>query len=68
MTSLTDVIVSHFDPLRHFDTKTLDQIRRRELFVRIQSTAQQPTPSYLDPKVVKDIEKFLHTLGFLEQR
>jgi len=62
--TLVSVIVSHFDPLRYFNTKDLDPIRRRELFVRIQSTAGQPNPTYLDNMEIKDLIAFLNTLSF----
>lgn len=62
--TLDSVIISHFDPLRYFDTQELDSVRRRELFVRIQSTMGQSTPTFLDDQEVNNLVDFLNTLSF----
>jgi cytochrome c peroxidase len=64
LATLKSVIISHFDPLRYFDTQSLDPIRRRELFVRIQSTSGQSNPTYLDGQEVNNLAAFLNALSF----
>ena len=64
---LEEVIKGHFDPLSLYDTKNLDEIKRKDLFLRIQNTYGQPTPSYLDKVEIEKLIEFSKTLSFEKQ-
>ncbi len=64
LTGLPEVIISHFDPLRLFDTRNMDAIRRRELYARIRSTAGEPIPNFLTEADVEALAAFLGSLTF----
>lgn len=61
---LADVITYHFDPLVAYDTDTMSQFDRNELFKRIASIDTTSQIGYLDETEISDVVNFLKTLDF----
>lgn len=64
LTSLEDSIFAHFDPLRLYDTRSMDVRERSDLYARLGPAALEPLPAPLQDDEVKQLVAFLRMLSF----
>ena len=65
LSNLSDAIEVHYDPIKHLKGRQSSGEDRRDFYSRaISTSSEQPTPAYLSPKNLSNVERFLKTLSF----